>query len=310
MATKRTVVVLGSLAVPLGVAFWASCSEDATGPATTSATSGAAAQGQGAAAGGTAGAGGVSGSGGSAGAGAWGTGGNGQCVPVACEQNKVYACANCEDDDGDGKIDAADPDCLGPCHNNEEGFSLEIPGANNAPCKLDCYFDKDSGDGNDDCKWDAQCDPKAPQPVKCPYQSPPPPNAECPPVQSKLCHDVCGPLIPNGCDCFGCCELPPGSGKFVFIGTTDEDGVATCALGKEGDPVACHPCTPVSDCLNGCDVCELCLGKTELPPECFDPDGGSGEQCPGGEQACGLPTQPPCPAGFYCITGCCQPKPS
>ena len=77
-------------------------------------------------------------------------------------------------------------------------------------------------------------------------------------------------------------------------------------------------------CLNGCDKCELCIGKTELPPEC-NPSGtggaggGSGGgggiggaggggtgQCPPGNQACGLPGQAPCDSGYYCITGCCQ----
>jgi hypothetical protein len=34
--------------------------------------------------------------------------------------------------------------------------------------------------------------------------------------------------------------------------------------------------------------------------------GGSGEQqCEAGVQACGLPGQDPCPADYYCITGCC-----
>jgi hypothetical protein len=38
-------------------------------------------------------------------------------------------------------------------------------------------------------------------------------------------------------------------------------------------------------------------------PDCGCPDAA----CPGGEQPCGLPGQPLCPDGYYCITHCCVP---
>jgi hypothetical protein len=56
--------------------------------------------------------------------------------------------------------------------------------------------------------------------------------------------------------------------------------------------------------LNGCGECELCIGKESVPEHCNDPDSGTG-QCPVGVQACGRKNQDPCPAGTYCITGCC-----
>ena len=70
------------------------------------------------------------------------------CVPVAC-QGHSYACGDCIDNDMDGHSDSADPDCVGPCDNNESGFFLNIPGGGAAPCRLDCYFDQDTGSGND-----------------------------------------------------------------------------------------------------------------------------------------------------------------
>ena len=96
-------------------------------------------------------------------------------------------------------------------------------------------------------------------------------------------------------------------------------GEFTCTLDVLADPDKCRPCQPVQGCLNGCGKCELCLGKDELPPECF-PDGGAGGmggaggsgdtmQCPAGIQPCGLPGQAECPANYYCITGCCQTIP-
>ena len=265
-------------------------------------------------------------------------GGPGVCTITPC-QSHTYLCGNCLDDDGDGLADGDDPDCLGPCDNNEAGFYLGIPGSPPTNCGRDCYYDQDDGPGNDYCEWDFQCDPLEPGPSRCMYSDPPPPSADCPDPQDDRCHDICGPLTPNGCDCFGCCELPARSGMYVYIGSTDMDRNPTCALGDEGDPALCHPCTPVDDCLNTCERCELCLGRTaaDLPADCFppppvdagpptfdagppsidagpgvdsgppDPDAGTPPPptCMDGRQACDLPGLPPCPAGYFCITGCC-----
>jgi hypothetical protein len=230
--------------------------------------------------------------------------GTGGCKPILCEA-KGYLCGNCADDDGDGLSDAADPDCLGPCDNTEDRLDLGIPGAGNAPCKRDCYFDKDSGAGNDDCAYDLRCDPLAPDALECPFNNPPPPNANCDGKPTTTCLDVCKPLTPNGCDCFGCCELPGGSGNFVYIGTKDANDVPTCTIANAKDPSKCAKCTPMKDCFDGCDTCELCLGKDTVPPECT-PE----QQCPGGTP-CDPKAVNPCPGGEYCLTGCCAaPNPT
>jgi hypothetical protein len=260
---------------------------------------------------------------------------------IAPCQGHVYACGDLLDNDSDGLVDSSDPDCLGPCDNTEGSYFGGIPGQNNAPCKADCYFDQDTGPGNDDCYWSHQCDPHEVPPgyypesangAQCAYDA----NANVPgtnqgcaelfEAQSATCTAVCGPLTPNGCDCFGCCELPAGSQKFVFLGSLDGDGKGTCDIAGVADPSKCQPCQPVKACLNGCGPCELCIGKSTLPPECF-PDGGSGSsssggggsgssssggvegQCPPDVQACGLPGQAPCPPTAYCITGCCAKIP-
>lgn len=225
--------------------------------------------------------------------------GGGGCQPVMC-QGKIYACANCLDDDGDGNADAADSNCVGPCDNSEDKLDLAIPGANNAPCKRDCYFDQDSGSGNDNCSNDLRCDPLSPDPIDCKYTQPPPASAKCSDKPSATCLKVCLPLTPNGCDCFGCCEVPGGGGKFVYIGTKDANDVSTCTIENAADPKKCAPCTPVKECFKDCGKCELCLGKNAIPPECSPSD-----QCPDAK-ACGLVGQAPCPPGEYCITGCCQ----
>jgi len=216
-----------------------------------------------------------------------------ECYITYC-QELLYACGDCEDNDGDGLIDSQDPDCLGPCDNNEAGFNTQIPGGNSQPCMADCYFDKDSGPGNDDCYWDQRCDPLQPEAVQACLYNIPCGTCQCTEwstTQSTTCLDICLPLVPNGCDCFGCCELDADTADFRFIGSPGcgPDNLA-----------ACDPCTPVTGCFNECGDCELCLGRTELPPECED-----GQTCPPGQQQCGQPGDDPCPEGTYCITGCC-----
>jgi hypothetical protein len=294
-----------------------------TGSATTMGTAGTAA-------------GGAGGEGGGAGGGAGGgVGGTGVPTMTGTCQGKIYKCGDLLDNDGDGKVDWQDPDCLGTCDDTEDSFYGGIPGQAGPGCIVDCYFDQDSGAGNDGCYWNHACDPNSvapnyyPEPEngsKCEYD----PKANTPgtsgtceqlnAMQADVCHNYCGPLTPNGCDCFGCCELPPGGGQFVFLGSLDKTtGAPSCKLADLADPEKCHPCKPVDACLNGCGKCELCVGKDSLPPECF-PDGGAGGmggaggsgdtmQCPVGIQPCGLPGQADCAINYYCITGCCQSIP-
>lgn len=267
-------------------------------------------------------AGGASGAAGNGG-GASGTAGGGTAgTPgvISC-LGHIYQCGDGLDDDNDGLIDAQDPDCLGPCDNTEDSYYGGIPGQNNSPCRQDCYFDQDTGTGNDDCFWSQSCDPLSKPPDyppsgdnKCAYNE----NVTIPgtlescsslrQAQSQTCADYCGPLTPNGCDCFGCCELPAGSGKYVWLGSTD-NAVGSCDAANVGDPTKCHPCTPVKSCFNDCGPCEVCIGRSKVPSSC-KPDSGAGRQCAPGDQKCGQPGEAPCPANFYCITGCCKPIPA
>ncbi len=240
------------------------------------------------------------------------------CTPGTC-QGKTYACGDCLDNDNDCKVDSQDPHCIGTCSNNETGFKGEISGQNNAACKMDCYFDQDSGAGNDDCHWDHRCDPNGPQASDgCAYD----PNHKFP--GNKSCTDYfnaqsaqcagnmssptpatgyCGPLVPNGCDCFGCCVFPQVSYP-VYLGSSQStQSPGTCNMNTLNDPTKCKQCVQVPSCLNTCGNCELCVGKPTLPPECTE------QTCPAGKQKCGLPGQSPCPSGQYCVTGCCAANP-
>jgi hypothetical protein len=236
------------------------------------------------------------------------------CNVTTC-QGKVYQCGDCLDNDGDCRVDVgADSMCLGPCDNTEDSFYGGIPGQNNSPCKSDCYFDQDTGSGNDDCYWSHKCDPLEVAPLyppegsQCAYN----PNSNIPGtqlscsqanlMQSQACGGYCGPLTPNGCDCFGCCAIP-GAPKPVWLGSENPAGVGSCSLSTLNDPTKCKPCTQVSACLNTCEICEICVGKPTLPPGCGT------QTCPPGVQPCGLGGQALCPEGSFCNTGCCVPNP-
>jgi hypothetical protein len=242
---------------------------------------------------------GSSAAGGASGASEGGAAGEAPCVRSACN-GTVYACGNCMDDDGDGRIDAADLECTGPCDNKEDSLSVGLPGESSTACQEDCYFDRGNGAGKSDCHFSHRCDELAVAPdypptgeSSCAYDENtkiPGTNASCSELRAAQpagCTDTCVPLTPNGCDCFGCCELPPASGKYIWLETE-------------------LPCTPVEACLNRCDPCEACVGRPAPLPSCGET---GGTQCPGDYRACGPASGDSCQVGAYCITGCCIPEP-
>jgi hypothetical protein len=236
----------------------------------------------------------------------------GPCTPVACG-GAPRACGDCDDNDGDSWIDASDPDCLGPCDDSEEelfnGTAITVGGS----CRADCYFafDGNSGSGDDGCGWSYRCDPGSVAPSFSPTErdmcghEPTLDLCDTGGAAFVACQQNCLPLTPNGCDCFGCCELPAGSGSFIWLGSGLDRG--DCELSTSADPTLCRPCTPVSECQNPCEECELCVGKSELPAECA---GSGGPVCPENVRACDPRTSAGCSELEYCITGCCVPVPS
>jgi hypothetical protein len=216
----------------------------------------------------------------------------GICPPAA---NSGAQCANGLDDDGDGLVDALDPDCTTPYDTSEELF----PGAlyDVETCVRDCQFDGNSGQGDDQCDWSLRCDPKTPVPSCAPLSS-----TTCSPAVTQHCRDFCLPRTPNGCDCFGCCAVEvAGARRTVLI-----SGGISCSSQTLSDPTRCPSCTQNTDCLNPCLPGEICFAgsdpvagpTTELAP-----------RCPRGQVACGPGAMLPClcPAGSYCVTGCCVP---
>ncbi|HEX2871609.1 MAG TPA: hypothetical protein VHP33_10140 [Polyangiaceae bacterium] len=222
------------------------------------------------------------------------------------------ACSDGKDNDGDDLIDGFDPECTGPADNDEGTFATGIPGDNRDPKWQDCFFDGNSGAGNDKCRYA----------TGCLTGELPADDADC--ALTDACLKYCAPLTPNGCDCFGCCTVQLPSGDTVDIQTA-----SSCSLDQVGDEDVCPRCVKSDACGNTCGHCELCPGKTvaDLPEDCAPTgaggagtgtggtntgtggtSGGPGYTCDGGEQVCG-PGLPACALTTYCSQGCCLKQP-
>ena len=202
-----------------------------------------------------------------------------------------------------------------PARTSEDTFADSIRDKNHGACIEDCYFDQDSGIGNDGCVWSHACDPLSVAPdyppagatlrVR-PRREAPARTATCARRERRSptnARSTCGPLTPNGCDCFGCCAIP-GAATPVWLGSVDELGNPSCDAAHVADPTRCKPCTQVESCLNAARRAS-CASASEVPPR----------ELPGDGPAAWLrnvhPMQlhvdseclPACTSGRSCITG-------
>ena len=197
-----------------------------------------------------------------------------------------------------------------------------LPPASPATTRTRGSFDGNSGAGDDGCDYAGGCQ----------TGDIPPDDPRCQVIQE--CIDFCGAYSPNGCDCFGCCEIfrDDGTSKKVLIGSE-------CSVDKLDDETVCSPCEQTEQCGNSCGRCELCLGKTleDLPEDCFpstnpdpndmgtpgedmgtpdpdmenpqDPDMGTPPPtpftCDGDFEPCDAQGQCNQGINYYCIQGCC-----
>ena len=240
----------------------------------------------------------------------------GTCTPGAAQ------CSNCKDDDGDMKIDGFDPECTGPLDNDEASFKTGIPGDNIDATSQDCFFDGNSGAGNDGCNQHTCCLLQAGGSTTTTNDD----KSSCMTLTAgtgvnyskyvradcyepfggtmvpQKCVDVCAPLAPPGCDCFGCCKICNGT----TCATVDINPLVSpnCTADTISDPNICKPCVQSTSCGGstcGGDTCVLCPGQdpSTLPSSC-----GGTNQCPMGFEQCSAIDQS-CPAGTYCSNGCC-----
>jgi hypothetical protein len=217
------------------------------------------------------------------------------------------ACSNCKDDDGDGRVDGFDPQCTGPDDNDEGSFATGIPGDNKDPVMQDCFFDGDSGAGNDGCNIHVCCLLGAKTVADCPIGASRYNPDDCPPPLGKTalpprCIDKCGKLAPPGCDCFGCCTIcDPVTNQCFDIDINPADSVG-CTPAALGDPTKCLRCVKNTECGSapcGGETCILCPGQdpNDLPSTCHGTSTCPGETVPCNNGACA--------EGTYCSNGCC-----
>lgn len=210
---------------------------------------------------------------------------------VICKNGEPCACSDGADNDNDGLVDGFDPECTGPYDDDEATFATGIPGDNRDPKWQDCFFDGNSGAGDDGCRYHTDCLTG----VKLPD------DPDC--TLTQECIDFCRPRTPNGCDCLDCCEVntPQGLEWVVIGGECSTDSIEDCVS-----------CTPTDSCQNGCGTCEICIGQTEddLPESCFESDdmGNGGPTCDDGETRCDVDAD--CENQHYCQFGCCLYAPN
>jgi hypothetical protein len=269
--------------------------------------------------GGSSGASGASGGGGSTTSGTGGVGGGnvdgGTAGATASDPlalcGGACACADGIDNDDDGVTDGFDSECISASDDDEGSFATGIPGDNQDPKWQDCFFDGNSGAGDDHCRYSTSC-------IDGELEADDP---DC--TVTQECLDFCKPRTPNGCDCFGCCTFTLGDGSMRSVkleAACDQDT-------WEG----CSDCVPATECVNECGRCELCPGKevADLPADCAmepPPEAGSGGSggsggtggtggttpppppgytCDGGQQVCMQSSD--CLSLHYCSFGCCLP---
>lgn len=209
--------------------------------------------------------------------------------PVARCGKARCACDDDEDNDGDGLVDGLDPECTGALDQDESSFSTGKAFKPKA-CR-DCFWDGNTGGGDDACRYPAAC-----------LRGDAPSGGSCSSCEvAEKCVDRCQVSTPNGCDCFGCCEVARASGSAIYVELRE-----TCSLAVLDDTTACPRCVPNTQCQNSCGRCELCPGRnaSDLPADC-ETSTLSGYTCDEGQPVCQTTSQ--CPVDMYCQLGCCLP---
>jgi hypothetical protein len=214
-------------------------------------------------------------------------GGNMSRAPAMCG-DRLCHCDDGQDDDDDGLVDGLDPECTGPYDDDESSFATGSPNKH-GKCR-DCFWDDNAGGGDDQCSYAAAC-----------FQGPAASvGGACSCDVTDACVESCASRTPNGCDCFGCCDVRSADGKTVSV-LLDE----TCSLDKLDDTTACPRCVQSPQCNNPCGPCELCPGRrpADLPASCHGAQPQNDHACDEGQRVCSDATS--CPVDFYCQLGCC-----
>jgi hypothetical protein len=211
-------------------------------------------------------------------------------TPSARCGKRACACDDGIDNDQDGLVDGLDPECTGSYDDDEA--TLATGKANKQGACRDCFWDDNNSSADDGCRY----------PAECLTGSAPRNNGNCSSCTvSQACKDFCRARTPNGCDCFGCCEVATGQGDHAYVELNEG-----CSLDRLDDTQACPRCVQDSACANPCGRCELCLGKraSDLPADCTaKPSSSQPYECDDSQMVCALSAD--CLGASYCQQGCC-----
>jgi hypothetical protein len=183
-------------------------------------------------------------------------------------------CTDGIDNDNDNMIDLADVECTSACDNDESSFGTGLPGDNRDPIWQDCFFDGNSGAGNDGCRYNSCCLFPAGHPSACTQQQIDQGYCDV----TDQCVDTCAPAAPPGCDCFGCCQICGVTGACA-----DANGCVQIVI------------------LPGCNFEDVCSDTVNCPP--CQQSGECTTQCPTGASECSIDGD--CGGGMFCTDGCC-----
>ena len=157
----------------------------------------------------------------------------GPAVPGGAGGGKVGnpQCSDGIDNDGDGKIDYADPECVGGAGQRRELVRDRHPRRQRRRLQAGLLLRRQLGHGRRRLHVAAQvrsADDERGVPVRPGVRHPARDECSLSSSQSQTCVDKCQKLVPNGCDCFGCCAVPGASTPIRLV--------ATCTAKDFGDP--------------------------------------------------------------------------
>ena len=219
----------------------------------------------------------------------------GHLHPARARRRRPPQCADCIDNDGDGKIDAFDPECAGPLDNDEATFGTGIPG-DNQDAQAGLLFDGNSGPATTSAPGTGATRRTSARPRAPTIRLQEPPG-----TPARGVPDFCAPLAPNGCDCFGCCSVPKADG-----------GVANVRLPT---PARRRPRRP--DEVHAVHAVDRTAGTLRHLRVVHRQGDAFRRSAPRRRTA--APATParrhratrrrPAPQGNYCLTGCCVKEP-
>ena len=229
-----------------------------------------------------------------------GTGGG--KIPVGQTQ-----CSDGIDNDGDGKIDYADPECVGAARQRRELVRDRHPGRQRRRLQAGLLLRRQLGHGRRRLRVAAQVRSDE-------HERAVPVRPGVRPVSTRTsarCRRRSRRAASTTARSWSRTAATASAAASVPGAPTPIRLVATCtAEGLRQSRRSARACTQVTQCMTPCGHCDYCIGKDTLPADCT-PDPTAARPTPARPA-----TRPAgstasirrmCPTDTGCVTGCCRP---